>query len=112
MRQLCKVKWLSKDCPLEHLKYRKKVEIPELGFVDDLCDVNKCGKETREKNEYTSEQINKRRLQFSKDKCVRMHIQSKAEQRKSKCEAINIDGWKVETYKEDNEIKQRDVHTG
>ena len=46
---------ISKDCPLEHLKYRKKVEIPELGFVDDLCDVNKCGKETREKNADTSE---------------------------------------------------------
>ena len=55
------------DNPVNKLKYKDSIEIPELGFVDDLCDINKCGKLTKEMNNYTSTEINKRRLQFSED---------------------------------------------
>ena len=65
---------VAKDCPLEELKYKKDIDIPRLGFVDDICDINKCGSETKRMNAYTTTEINKRRLQFSADKCVRMHI--------------------------------------
>ena len=38
---------VSKDCPLENFKYQNVIEIPKLGFVDDLLDINKCGVETK-----------------------------------------------------------------
>ena len=68
---------VAKDCPLETLKYKKEIDIPKLGFVDDICDMNKCGIETKQMNEYTTTEINKRRLQFGADKCIRMHIKNK-----------------------------------
>ena len=61
---------VAKDCPLEPLKYKKEIYISKLGFVDDICDMNKCGKETKQMNEYTTNEINKRRLQFCADKCI------------------------------------------
>ena len=42
---------ISKDCDIESFKYRNKVVIPKMGFVDDLLDINKCGKETKQMNE-------------------------------------------------------------
>ena len=103
---------IAKDSPFENFKYKEKVDIPKLGFVDDLCDVNRCGSETKEVNRYTVEQINKRGLQFSEDKCVRMHVKSKSKPRKEECEKLEIEGWKVEKYKENSVIKQKDVYTG
>ena len=46
-------------------------------FVNDVADVNECGDKTKEINEYINDEINKRRMQLSVDKCVRMHVQSK-----------------------------------
>ena len=68
---------ISKDCPLKPFRYKETVEIPSLGFVDKLCDITKCGKETKAMNRYTMSEINKRMLQLSTDKCVRMHMKSK-----------------------------------
>ena len=87
---------VAKDSPLPALRYKKEVEIPKLGFVDDMLDINKCGKETKDMNNYTTTEINKRRLQFSADKCVQMHIKSKSPSNKGDCEKLYIDGWKEE----------------
>ena len=58
---------VSKDSPIENIKYKKEVDIPQLGFVDDVMDVKKCGIETVMMNNFTRSEINKRRLQFSAD---------------------------------------------
>lgn len=103
---------IAKDCNLDPFKYKKDVDIPKMGFVDDILDINKCGKETKEMNEYTRTEINKRRLQLSATKCVRLHIKAKNSSETSNCESIAIDGWKEETYEEDSKHKVRDVHMG
>ena len=59
---------VAKESPLEPFLYKKEVKVPKLGFVDDMVDINKCGKDTKNMNEYTTTEINKRRLQFSSDK--------------------------------------------
>ena len=68
---------VSKDSPLDAFKYKDEVDIPKLGFVEDLLDINKCGKETKDMTVFTNSEINKRRLQVCGDKCVRMHIKAK-----------------------------------
>ena len=96
---------VSKDCPLENFKYQNVIEIPKLGFVDDLLDINKCGVETKNMNAYTTEEIGKRKLQFSADKCVRIHIKAKNGVEEKECEKISIEGWKEETYEEDSNFE-------
>ena len=90
------------------------VEIPKLGFVDDLLDANRCGKETKEANRYTTDQINKRKLHFSTDKCVRMHVKSKGnnEKKEEECESLHIDEWRLETFEEEGKTKVKDVYKG
>ena len=63
-------------------------------------------------NAYTTEEIGKRKLQFSADKCVRIHVKAKNGVEEKECEQISIEGWKEETYEEDSKLKQRDIHTG
>ena len=71
-------------------------------------------------NNYTRKEINKRRLQFSADKCVRMHIESKKKDNKKtketevkkSCEDITIDHWEVETVNDGSKLLQNDVHKG
>ena len=67
---------MAEDSPLKPLKYDEEVEIPKLGYVDDLLDINNCGDETIEMNEYTRSEISQRKLQFSVDKCARIHVGS------------------------------------
>ena len=87
---------MSKDCQLKPHIYRKEVEIPKMGFVDDI---NKCGEETVRMNKYTRDEMNKRKLQLSYDKCARMHIKGKGEKKGNrKCE-------KVERRKENKRFK-------
>ena len=68
---------VSKECKKEPYVYRNEVQIPKLSFVDDMCDVQVCDKRTREMNEYTMEEMNKRKLQMAADKCHRIHIGKK-----------------------------------
>ena len=65
---------ISQECTLKPYKYREAVDIPKLGFVDDLVDIQPCGKETEEMNIFTNNQMNNRKLQCCIDKCHRMHI--------------------------------------
>ena len=60
---------MSKNCKIQPHKYKKEVDVPKMGFVDDILDINKCGKETVIMNEYTRDQINKRKLQLSLKMC-------------------------------------------
>ena len=89
---------ISKDCDLEKIEYREKKIIPKVGFVDDILDVAMCGKDTKKMNKYTTDEINKRKLQLNYDKCARMHIapKHKAENNINECEDVTIDLWSVE----------------
>ena len=53
---------ISKDCKLKPYKYKKEVDVPKMGFVDDILDINRCGEETVKMNEYTIDEFNKRKL--------------------------------------------------
>ena len=53
------------------------MKIPKLSFVDDIFDVHKCKEMTKKTNQYTNEEISKRKLTLSEDKCKRMHVKSK-----------------------------------
>ena len=98
---------MSSDCHLEDYKYKNIVEIPKLGFVDDLVDIKKCGQQTREMNSYTNEEMNRRKLQLAPDKCKRMHIG-----KKQKCEDLHIDNWVIEKTEKEAIIQLNDVHRG
>ena len=90
---------IAKDCDIEHFEYRKVKLIPKVGFVDDILDVAKCGSETKAMNKYTTDEVNKRRLQLSFDKCARLHInpKSKVKSDVNECEDVSIDLWTVES---------------
>ena len=107
---------ISRDCPIEVYKYREVVAIPKMSFVDDIVDVNKCGKETLKMNEYTAKEISKRRLQLSYDKCVRMHVKRKRKSKEdnSNCEKLVIDGWaeKKTTKNNGTKYKLEDAYLG
>ena len=98
---------VSKDCKETLYKYREELDIPKLGYVDDLIDVQKCGDETKAMNEYTNDAKNKRKLQFNGDKSHRMHIgEDKV------CESVYIESWKEEKENVDGKVLLKDVHEG
>ena len=47
---------IPKQCELKPYKYRNEVEVPSLGFVDDLANIHECGESTRILHEYTKNQ--------------------------------------------------------
>ena len=86
---------IEKDCELKPFLYKNEVEIPKMGFVDDTLDINKCGKEAKDMNKYTNNEINKRKLQLNQDKCKRIHV-SKNKSIRRICEDLHIDSWESE----------------
>ena len=98
---------LSDDSKTEPYKYRNEVEVPKLGFVDDIVDINKCGQQTKDMNDFTNNEINKRKLQCHQEKCHRLHVGKRKE-----CETLMIDSWKVKQFKSNGKIEEKDVHEG
>ena len=98
---------VSKNCPVEPYLYRNTVKIPKIGFLDDILDITYCGLHTKQMNIYTNEEISKRKLRFSVDKCKRMHI-GKYE----KCKEIEIDYWKINNKEENFKTYQEDSYQG
>ena len=68
---------ISKNNKEDELKYKDSVKNPIMGFVDDLLNVNECGEQTKKVNDYINDEVLKRRMQLSSDKCVMMHIGAK-----------------------------------
>ena len=110
---LCKnsVDKISMDSKIKPFEYRKKPMIPQMSFVDDILDIKKCGNDTKIMNNYTTEEINQRKLQLSKDKCARMHIKSKKETQ-NKCELVSMDLWTEEKVKKGSKTFLQDTHKG
>ena len=59
---------IGQESPVETIKYKNEIFIPTLGFLDDILNINKCGRETKNMHEYTIEEINKRKLQLNVSK--------------------------------------------
>ena len=90
----CTIDKISNECDIENYKYRDSVKVPKLGFVDDLVDIQPCGDETKNMNDYTDLEVSKRKLQCGKDKCSRMHVG-----KQNTCEEIYIDSREIEKEK-------------
>ena len=87
---------ISKESKKETFKYRKSVQIPKMGYIDDLLDVNKCGNPIKEQHDFTTNELNKRKLQTNFDKSGRMHIRNKKDScPDGKCKELKVDKWKV-----------------
>ena len=99
---------IAKKCPIEPYKYRNSVNIPKAGFLDDLLDITYCGIHTKQMNHYTNEEISKRKLHFSVNKCKQMHIGKI----KNKCEDTFIDSWKINCKEENLFTYQEDSYQG
>ena len=98
---------ISKDYKETGYKYRNEVDIPKLGYVDDLIDIQTCGENTKAMNEYTNDEINKRKLQFNGDKTHRMHVG-----KEKVCESIHIESWKEEKVTIRGKVQCKDKHQG
>ena len=105
---------IEKDSELTPVKYKDTVDIPKLGYVDDILDINKCGSNAVKMNNYTREEIGKRKLQFSVDKCARMHVEGKRHKggERKKCEDLYIDKWEVSKITVNEEIQLEDKYVG
>ena len=82
-----------------------------MGFLDDMADITRCGHQSKLMNLYTNEEIAKRKLIFSSDKCKKFHVGKKL----NKCEPIYVDNWMVTKDLEDKycgsvEIQETDSY--
>ena len=89
---------MAKDSKAETLKYRDEVNIPKMGFVDDILDANKCGEKIKKMHEETVEQLNKRKLQINKDKSVKIHVKGRKDHNDCECEELFVDSWDIEKH--------------
>ena len=56
------------------LMYKKTVQIPPLGMIDDLLVMNVCGSPSIISNSVVNTFIESKRLQFSEKKCAKIHV--------------------------------------
>ena len=79
-----------------------------LSFVDDVLNIQSCGRKVVKMNEYTVEELNKRKLQLAPDKCKRMHVG-----KDKLCLDLHIDEWElVKENNDDNSSLLIDHHKG
>ena len=62
---------------LEPYKYKDQVEIPALGFVDDIISVTESGYKTTRMNSFLNAQIATKKLRLGAKKCFVMHVGNK-----------------------------------
>jgi hypothetical protein len=55
-------------------RYRGAVRLSPLGMIDDLACVALCGFDSVQMNVVINGKINAKRLEFNKDKCVKLHV--------------------------------------
>ena len=59
---------------LEPYKYKDEVEIPALGFVDDIISVSESGYKTTRMNSFINAQLAMKKLRLGAKKCFVMHV--------------------------------------
>ena len=103
-------KWFTFNEEKEFItyKYRDEIDVPSLGFVDDLANINECGKDIKILHENTNNAVNERKLQFSESKCKVMDIGKSC----SPCEKLFIDKWSFKKHTNANHSIMKDVYEG
>ena len=81
-----------------------------MGFVDDILSINECGETSERVNNYINDEVLKRRMQLSADKCVIMHVNSKSNVKE--CKDVKIDEWEVKKVKDGEKYTLVDSHKG
>ena len=84
---------LSLDPSLEPYRYKDEVEIPALGWVDDVISVSESGHKTTRINSFINAQLATKKLRLGAKKCFVMHVGNRHEDYKN-IELV-IDGWSV-----------------
>ena len=80
---------------MEPYKYKEEVEIPALGWLDDIITVSESGYKTPRMNSFINAQLATKKLRLGAKKCFVMHIGNKHEDYKNI--ELCIDGWTVKT---------------
>ena len=83
----------SLDEGLDPYKYKDEVEIPALGFVDDIITVTESGYKTARMNSFINAKLAIKKLRLCAKKCFVMHIGNKYDDYKNI--ELCIDGWSV-----------------
>ena len=85
----------SLDTDMEPYKYRDEIEIPVLGWIDDIIKVSETGYMTARMNSIINAQLATEQLRLGTKKCYTLHI---GKQHKDyKHVPLFVDGWKVQT---------------
>ena len=80
---------------MEPYTYKNEVEIPALGWIDDLITVSESGYKTARINALINAQIASKKLRLGAKKCFMMHVGNKHEDYKNN--QLYVDGWDVQT---------------
>ena len=80
---------------MEPYKYKDEVEIPALGFVDDIISISESGYKTARMNSFINAQLAMKKLRLGAKKCFVMHVGNEHESYKN--DQLLIDGWNVKT---------------
>ena len=83
------------DEDLEPYKYKNKVDIPALGYVDDIITVTESGYKTSRMNSFINAKLAIKKLRLGAKQCFVMHIGNKHDDFKNI--ELCIDGWSVKT---------------
>ena len=78
------------DHPELTYKYKRVVETPTLGMVDDVLSVTKCSSDTVKINFIIISVIENKKLKLSTRKCNRMHIENKRQRKVNNCPEIKV----------------------
>ena len=87
---------IGKDSPnpsLEPYRYKGEVDIPAMGWLDDIIAVSESGHKTSRMNSYINAQLATKKLRLGAKKCFVLHVGSEHENFKN-IELV-IDGWTV-----------------
>ena len=76
---------------MEPYTYKNEVEIPALGWIDDLITVSESGYKTARINAFINAQIASKKLRLGAKKCFMMHVGNKHEDYKNT--QLYVDGW-------------------
>ena len=80
---------------LEPYSYKGEVEIPALGWLDDIITVSESGHKTSRMNSFINAQLATKKLRLGAKKCFVLHVGSEHENFKN-IELV-IDGWTVKS---------------
>ena len=95
---------LGKECEQNNkntYEYKKCLNIPPLGFVDDVAGASKCGQDALELNIKTKEFMKAKKLSLNDEKCSVVHIGKNKE-----CSDLTINGKNVKNVESEKYLGQ------